>query len=140
MAANILIIEDDLEIQELIVTCLNKEGYRTLSSSNGAEALEQLVKNSVELVILDLMMPKMDGYEVLRRIREISSIPVLILSAKGEEMDKMLGLGLGADDYVTKPFGLGELTARVRAMLRRYLQFNNSISLTSSMIKRATSH
>lgn len=78
-----------------------------------------------QLLILDLMLPEIDGYEVLRRLRETQTIPVLILSAKGQEVDKIIGLGLGADDYLAKPFGLGELSARVKAMLRRYVYFNN---------------
>jgi DNA-binding response OmpR family regulator len=126
MTSTILIVEDDQEIHELLVTCLQKEGYETASAYDGEEALDRIARTNFELVIMDLMLPKMDGYEVLRRMRETRKIPVLILSAKGAEVDKMLGLGLGADDYVTKPFGVGELTARVKAMLRRYLYFNHN--------------
>lgn len=126
MPSNILIVEDDREIHELLVTCLQKENYQTVSAYEGEAALERLKHTEFDLIILDLMIPKIDGYEVLRRIREKHSIPVLILSAKGEESDKMIGLGLGADDYVSKPFGLGELMARVRAILRRYLYLNQN--------------
>lgn len=136
MQANILIVEDDREIHELLVTCLHKENYQTVSAYDGEAALHQLKQSDFGLIILDLMIPKIEGYEVLRRIREKHNTPVLILSAKGEEVDKMIGLGLGADDYVTKPFGLGELTARVRAMLRRYLYLNhNTVTDTSAIVR-----
>lgn len=126
MTSAILIIEDDREINGLLAACLRQEGYETASAYDGEEALGLLAQQPFQLIILDLMIPKIDGYEVLRRARESHRIPVLILSAKGQETDKMIGLGLGADDYLTKPFGLGELTARVKAMLRRYLYFNDN--------------
>lgn len=126
MTSKILIVEDDRDIHELLAVYLRKEGYEVTSAFDGEEALAQIAQTSFQLLILDLMIPKIDGYEVLRRMRGSHSIPVLILSAKGEEIDKMIGLGLGADDYVAKPFGFGELTARVKAMLRRYLYFNHS--------------
>ncbi|MBT2290431.1 response regulator transcription factor [Paenibacillus albidus] len=136
MQSKILIVEDDREIHELLMTCLHKENYQTVSAYDGEVALHQLKQSDFELIILDLIIPKIEGYEVLRRIREKHNTPVLILSAKGEEVDKMIGLGLGADDYVTKPFGLGELTARVRAMLRRYLYLNhNTFTDTSAIVK-----
>jgi DNA-binding response OmpR family regulator len=128
LTANILIIEDDYEIHDLLVVCLQSEGYTTHSCFDGEAAMMQLQQHDVHLVILDLMIPQIDGYEVLRRLRETKHIPVLILSAKGQETDKMLGLTLGADDYLSKPFGLGELTARVRALLRRYLYFNPQLN------------
>lgn len=124
MTPKILIVEDDLEIHQLLTAYLQKEGYATLSAYNGNEAISLITQESFQCLILDLMIPGIDGYEVLRRLRETKVIPVLILSAKGEEVDKIIGLGLGADDYVTKPFGLGELSARVKAMLRRYFYFN----------------
>ncbi|MCR8634785.1 response regulator transcription factor [Paenibacillus sp. N5-1-1-5] len=126
MTSKILIVEDDREIHELLAAYLQKEGYQTTSAYNGEEALSHITQTEFQLLILDLMIPIIDGYEVLRRVRSIQNIPVLILSAKGEEVDKIIGLGLGADDYVTKPFGLGELSARVKAMLRRYTYFNNN--------------
>lgn len=120
----ILIVEDDPEINQLLTKYLEREGYRTDSSSDGLEAWEKFSMGDYQLVILDLMLPKMDGHEVLRRIREKGNVPVLILSAKSEEVDKIVGLGLGADDYLSKPFGIGELIARVKAQMRRYLYLN----------------
>lgn len=121
----ILIVEDDLEINRLIAEHLAREGYNTDSVFDGADAVAKFSSSSYQMVILDIMMPMIDGYEVLQRLRAISNIPVLILSAKCQETDKIIGLGLGADDYLTKPFGLGELTARVKAQLRRYLRFSD---------------
>lgn len=119
----ICIIEDDREINKLLAAYLSKEGYITDSAYDGTEALSLLTHNEYHLVILDLMLPGIDGYELLRRIRERGHAPVMILSAKSEETDKIIGLGLGADDYMTKPFSIGELTARAKALLRRYLYF-----------------
>jgi len=123
---NILIVEDDREISRLIDTYLRKEGYRTDRAADGREACALLAARSYHLVILDLMIPEIDGWEVLRRIREQGPVPVIILSARAEETDKVLGLGLGADDYLTKPFSVAELIARVKAQLRRYLYLNDS--------------
>lgn len=120
----ILIVEDDREINRLIADNLVKEGYCAISTHDGAAAVEKLRADEFQLVILDIMLPKVGGYEVLQKIREKGNTPVLILSAKCEETDKIIGLGLGADDYLAKPFGIGELTARVKAQLRRYLKFS----------------
>jgi DNA-binding response OmpR family regulator len=117
----ILVAEDDREINRLIAEALRREGYAAFCAHDGAEALRLLAAERYQMVVLDLMMPGVDGYEVLRRIRGEGDTPVLILSAKGSETDKIAGLGLGADDYMSKPFGVGELVARVRAQLRRYL-------------------
>lgn len=121
----ILVVEDDLEINRLIAEHLSREGYTTVSTFNGTDAIAKLYSDSYHMVILDVMMPVVDGYEVLQKIREKGNTPVLILSARCQETDKIIGLGLGADDYMTKPFGMGELTARVKAQLRRYLKFSN---------------
>lgn len=117
--ARVLIIEDDAQINQLVHIYLGKEGIESEQAFDGQQAMMCLVKGSYDLVILDLMLPIIDGFEVLRRLRERSKIPVLILTAKGEETDKIIGLGCGADDYVTKPFSVFELMARVKAHLRR---------------------
>ncbi|AKG35623.1 response regulator transcription factor [Paenibacillus durus] len=119
----ILVVEDDLEICQLVAHALVKEGYRVDTVHNGADTFHRFKHGSYDLIVLDIMLPGMDGLEVLRRIREEYQVPVLILSAKDTEVDKILGLGLGADDYLTKPFLVGELLARVKANLRRYLYF-----------------
>lgn len=116
----ILIVDDDTNICELIRLCLEKEGFETIIANDGIKALELFKTKSPSLVILDIMMPGMDGWEVCREIRRVSNIPIIMLSAKGETFDKVLGLELGADDYVVKPFESKELIARVKAVLRRY--------------------
>lgn len=120
----ILVVEDDREINHLVTDALRREGFSAESAYTGAEALRRVSPDAFQLVILDLMLPEADGYEVLRGIRQSCDLPVLILSAKCEEMDKIAGLSLGADDYLTKPFSVKELVARVRAQLRRYLSFS----------------
>ncbi|KLU58955.1 sensory transduction protein regX3 [Peptococcaceae bacterium CEB3] len=131
-----LVIEDDIEINQLVAKYLQKEGFETNSVYDGREALSYIANQEYQLIILDLMLPKVDGQEVLRRIREKKTIPVIILSAKDTEMDKILGLGLGADDYMTKPFTIGELIARVKAQLRRYTDFNlNTNGAESKVLK-----
>lgn len=117
---NILVCDDDKEIVKAIEIYLTKEGYNVLKAENGKKALEILDENLVHLAILDIMMPEMDGTEVLTKIRKESSIPVIMLSAKSEDEDKINGLNLGADDYITKPFNSAELIARVNANIRRY--------------------
>ena len=117
---NILVCDDDKEIVQAIEIYLAKEGYNILKAYDGDEALKILSKNTIHLVILDIMMPKKDGIETLNEIREKSSIPVIMLSAKSEDEDKIKGLNLGADDYVTKPFNPLELIARVNSGIRRY--------------------
>ncbi|HBI03948.1 MAG TPA: hypothetical protein DDY49_07975 [Paenibacillaceae bacterium] len=113
----ILVVEDDKEINQLVSRYLQKEGYEIHSAYDGQEALGFINPNTYHLIVLDLMLPVVDGFEVLRRIREKGVTPVLILSAKSEDPDKIIGLGLGADDYVTKPFNMGVFIARVKAML-----------------------
>jgi len=116
----ILVVDDDVHIAELITLYLNKEGYEVITAHGGRKAVEEFSKHSPHLVLLDLMLPEMDGYQVCSEIRKISAAPVIMLTAKGETFDKVLGLELGADDYVVKPFEPKELIARVRAVLRRY--------------------
>lgn len=116
----VLVVDDDREIVESIAIFLTAEGYTPLKAYNGLEALEVLSENTVHLMILDVMMPKLDGIKTLMKLRESRNIPVILLSAKSEDADKILGLTAGADDYVTKPFNPSELMARVRSQLRRY--------------------
>lgn len=116
----ILIVDDDTNIAELISLYLMKECFDTLIVNDGEEALEQFTTYEPNLILLDLMLPGMDGYEVCRKIRSTSNVPIIMLSAKGEVFDKVLGLELGSDDYIIKPFDSKELVARVRAVLRRF--------------------
>ncbi len=116
----ILIVDDDVNIAELISLYLKKECFDTLIVNDGEEAIKQFAAYQPNLVLLDLMLPGIDGYEVCRELRKTSSVPIIMLSAKGEIFDKVLGLELGADDYVIKPFDSKELVARVRAVLRRF--------------------
>lgn len=122
----ILIVDDDKEIRDLIEFYLKNEGYNVLKAHNGKEALNSLENNNIQLIILDIMMPELDGMEVCRRVRMTKNIPIIILSAKSTELDKVIGLSTGADDYVTKPFSAIELIARVKAQLRRYVYLNNN--------------
>lgn len=123
---NILVCDDDKEIVEAIEIYLSQEGYHILKAYDGIEALEVLEKEEVNLLILDVMMPRLDGIRATLKIREKNSIPIIILSAKSEDADKILGLNIGADDYVTKPFNPLELVARVKSQLRRYNQLGGS--------------
>ena len=116
----ILIVDDDIHIAELISLYLNKEGYETQQVYNGKKAIEVFTSFAPHLVVLDLMLPEMDGYDVCKTIRKMSNIPIIMLTAKGDTFDKVLGLELGADDYMVKPFEPKELMARVKAVLRRY--------------------
>lgn len=117
---NVLVVDDDREIVESIGIFLSGEGYNALKAYNGIDALEILAENDVHLIILDIMMPKLDGIKTLIKLRESRNIPVILISAKSEDADKILGLTAGADDYVTKPFNPSELMARVKSQLRRY--------------------
>lgn len=121
LAKKVLIIEDDKPILDILKFNLAKEGYDTLEALDGERGLELALSENPNLVLLDVMLPLMDGFEVCRKIRERSSVPIIMLTAREEEVDKVLGLELGADDYMTKPFSVRELTARVKANLRRTL-------------------
>lgn len=122
---NILAVDDDREIVKAIEIYLTKEGYNILKAYDGEEALKVIKENEIHLVILDIMMPKKDGIETLEEIRKTKTIPVIMLSAKSEDYDKIEGLNTGADDYVTKPFNPLELIARVNSCIRRYVNFGN---------------
>jgi len=115
----ILIVDDEERIRELVRLYLEKEGFSTLTAADGADAVEKVKKYRPVLIILDIMLPKMDGWNVCREVRKFTKTPIIMLTAKGEEFDKVLGLELGADDYLTKPFSPRELVARVKAILRR---------------------
>jgi two-component system response regulator VicR len=118
-AKKVLIIEDEKPISDIVKFNLTKEGFETEAAYDGGVGLEMALKNDPDLVLLDVMLPTIDGFEICKRIREKSNVPIIILTAKEEEVDKVLGLELGADDYITKPFGLRELIARVKANIRR---------------------
>lgn len=117
---NVLVVDDDREIVDSISIFLSGEGYKALKAYDGIEALDILSENEVHLMILDIMMPRLDGIKTLMKLRESRNIPVILLSAKSEDVDKIFGLTAGADDYVTKPFNPSELMARVKSQLRRY--------------------
>lgn len=122
---NILVCDDDKEIVEAIDIYLSQEGYHILKAYDGLQAIEIMKKEEVHLILLDIMMPNLDGIRATRKIRETSSVPIIMLSAKSEDVDKILGLNIGADDYITKPFNPLELIARVKSQLRRYTQLGN---------------
>ena len=124
--AKVLVCDDDKEIVEAIDIYLTQEGYEVFKAYDGQEALEVLKKESVDLLVIDVMMPRLDGIRATLKIREENNIPIIILSAKSEDADKILGLNVGADDYVTKPFNPLELGARVKSQLRRYTQLGST--------------
>lgn len=120
----ILLVDDEKEILDLLDIYLKNDGYRTLRAANGIEALEMLQAHQIDLIVLDIMMPRLDGIQACLQIRERNHMPIIMLSAKSEDLDKILGLGTGADDYMTKPFNPLELLARVKSQLRRYTRLN----------------
>ena len=121
----VLIADDEKDIRSALKIYLKPEGYELLEAADGKQALQMVKEKKVDLVLLDIMMPQMDGLETLAKLREFSNIPVIFLTAKGEDTDKILGLNIGADDYITKPFNPVEVLARVRSQLRRYLQLGS---------------
>lgn len=132
---NILVCDDDKEIVEAIEIYLAQEGYHVIKAYDGEQAIRALKTNEVHLLIIDVMMPRLDGIHATLKIREYSSIPIIILSAKSEDADKILGLNIGADDYVTKPFNPLELVARVKSHLRRYTQLGNLNSENNAIFR-----
>src|SRR5690242_3266389 len=118
-AATILLVDDEDAVQKLLTFPLEREGFRVLQARDGEDALRRFGGERVDLVVLDLMLPKLDGLEVCRRLRAQSSVPIIMLTARDDELDKVVGLELGADDYITKPFSIREFRSRVRALLRR---------------------
>jgi DNA-binding response OmpR family regulator len=118
-SSTILLVDDEDSIQKLLAYPLEREGYRVLQARDGEEALQRFASERVDLVVLDIMLPKLDGLEVCKRLRAESEVPIIMLTARDDELDKVLGLELGADDYITKPFSIREFRSRVRALLRR---------------------
>src|SRR5207237_1663494 len=118
-ASTILLVDDEDAVQKLLTYPLEREGFRVIPARDGEEALTRFAAEPVDLVVLDVMLPKLDGLEVCRRLRSQSSVPIIMLTARDDELDKVLGLELGADDYITKPFSIREFRSRVRALLRR---------------------
>jgi DNA-binding response OmpR family regulator len=117
--ATIMLVDDEEAIQKLLAYPLEREGYRVVQARDGEEALRRFAEQPVDLVVLDVMLPRMDGLEVCRRLRTDSAVPIIMLTARDDEVDKVLGLELGADDYITKPFSIREFRSRIRAVLRR---------------------
>jgi DNA-binding response OmpR family regulator len=117
--STILLVDDEDSIQTLLTFPLERDGYRVVQARDGEEALRRFEEENVDLVVLDVMLPRLDGLEVCKRLRGQSNVPIIMLTARGEELDKVLGLELGADDYITKPFSIREFRSRVRALLRR---------------------
>jgi len=132
---NILIAEDEKDIRNLLKLQLEEEGYSVFATKDGIEALEVIQNNVIDLALLDVMMPRLDGFNLLRKIRQTSNLPVIFLTARGDDMDKILGLGIGADDYLVKPFCMAELLARVGAQLRRNNEYSNQNSQDLSQIE-----
>ncbi|ANC77619.1 response regulator transcription factor [Fictibacillus nanhaiensis] len=135
MQSRVLIVDDDSDIRNLISVYLENEGMYTVQSENAIDALAQLEKKDFDLIILDIMMPKMDGIQACMRIRQERNMPIIMLSAKSEDMDKIQGLAAGADDYLSKPFNPLELMARVKSQLRRYRKYNQDTDSSREFIE-----
>lgn len=135
MQNKILLIEDDTSISEMVLNYLTKEGFIVATAFDGEEGVRNFLRDNFDLVVLDIMMPKLDGIEVMKIIREKSLVPILIMSAKGSDVDKAIGLGLGADDYISKPFSMVEFTARIKAAIRRSTQYSKPEKEEETIIK-----
>ena len=131
--SKLLLVDDDVELTELLSSLLTLEGFDVQTANNGLEALQKL-DESYELVLLDVMMPKLNGLDTLKEIRKVSNVPVMMLTARGEDIDRVLGLELGADDYLPKPFNDRELVARIRAILRRSVSPSNNVDDTKEIL------
>ena len=131
--SKLLLVDDDVELTELLSSLLTLEGFDVQTANNGSEALQKL-DESHELVLLDVMMPKLNGLDTLKEIRKVSNVPVMMLTARGEDIDRVLGLELGADDYLPKPFNDRELVARIRAILRRSVSPSNNVDNTKEIL------
>lgn len=134
--SSILVVDDDHDIVNAIATLLSREGYKVYKAYNGLEAIDSLMQNDIQLILIDVMMPKLDGLSAMMKIRTTKNIPIIVLSAKSEDSDKILGLSMGADDYITKPYNPMELLARVQSNLRRYLTLGAIDGMQKSSIIR----
>ena len=132
---NILVCDDEKDIVAALKIYLESEGYGVIEAFNGREALDRLRENEVHLVLMDIMMPVMDGLSAMAALRRVSNVPVILLTAKGEDTDKVLGLNVGADDYITMPFNVVEMLARVRSQLRRYMQLGGGMGAASGVLE-----
>ena len=132
MNKNILVVDDEREIVDAIEFYLKPEGFNVFKAYDGLNAIEALIDNNIDLIIMDVMMPNMDGLKTTLKIRENNNIPIILLSAKNQDMDKIIGLNMGADDYISKPFNPLELIARVKSQLRRYINLNNMNNSSSA--------
>ncbi len=135
MPSRVLLVDDDIRLHELLKSYLEENGFVVASAKDGREGLDRVFRETFDVVLLDVMMPGMDGLEVCRRIREKSAIPIVMLTAKGDETDRVVGLELGADDYLAKPFGPRELLARIRAVLRRTMPSDTGKTIRSGPIE-----
>ena len=131
----ILVVDDEKEIRDLIAIYLKNEGYEVLQAENGEEGLEILKNQEIHLIVLDIMMPKIDGIHMCMKVREVAEMPIIMLSAKTQDMDKILGLTTGADDYLTKPFNPLELIARIKSQLRRYMKMSGASLINKNEIE-----
>ncbi|MFD2445275.1 response regulator transcription factor [Bacillus sp. CGMCC 1.16607] len=136
MTRNILIVDDQPEITELLKLYLEKDGYHIMEAHDGSKAIEFINLHKIDLILVDLMMPIIDGYQLIKKVRETMAIPIIIISAKNEDHDKILGLGLGADDFIQKPFNPLEVVARVQALLRRTYSYSNEASQKNETHKK----
>jgi DNA-binding response OmpR family regulator len=134
---NVLVVDDDKEIVDSIELYLRNEGINILKAYDGMQALDILVNNDIHLILMDIMMPKLDGIKATIKIREEKNIPIILVSAKSEDSDKIIGLNIGADDYITKPFNPLELIARVKSQLRRYLNWSNNKDVNNSEVLKS---
>ena len=132
---NVLVVDDDREIVNVIEIYLKNEGLNVLKAYDGIQAIQQLRENEIHLILMDIMMPKLDGIQTTLKIREQNQIPIILVSAKGEDTDKIIGLNLGADDYIVKPFNPLELVARVKSQLRRYVTFSGSFGERDNVLQ-----
>ena len=134
--SSILVVDDDHDIVNAIASLLSREGYTVYKAYNGLEAIDSLMQNDIQLILIDVMMPKLDGLSAMMKIRATKNIPIIVLSAKSEDSDKILGLSMGADDYITKPYNPMELVARVNSNLRRYLSLGAVDSVQKENVVR----